>query len=118
MNVIRQSLNFLFNVVVCKGFEDFDFTVPRTGTIDIWWLADDGGLTLLLAYLISQCVQPCSRAVGGVQLPHWACGWQRRCGVVAERRGRWPVVVWRWLFAVCEGCRGSRQRLLGRHGHC
>ncbi len=25
----------------------------RTGTIDVWWLYDDGGLTLLLPYIIT-----------------------------------------------------------------
>ncbi len=25
----------------------------RTGTIDVWWLYDDGGLTLLLPYILT-----------------------------------------------------------------
>lgn len=31
------------------------FQVKRPkGTIDVWWLFDDGGLTMLLPYIISQ----------------------------------------------------------------
>ena len=28
-------------------------TVKRSGTIDVWWLYDDGGLTLLLPYILT-----------------------------------------------------------------
>merc|ERR1711997_566987 len=28
-------------------------TAKRTGTIDVWWLYDDGGLTLLLPYILT-----------------------------------------------------------------
>ena len=27
---------------------------PENGTIDVWWLSDDGGLTLLVPYLLKQ----------------------------------------------------------------
>jgi hypothetical protein len=27
--------------------------VKRKGTIDVWWLYDDGGLTLLLPYILT-----------------------------------------------------------------
>lgn len=30
------------------------YTVQEVGTIDVWWLYDDGGLTMLLPYIISQ----------------------------------------------------------------
>ena len=28
--------------------------VQEAGTLDVWWLYDDGGLTILLPYIISQ----------------------------------------------------------------
>ena len=54
VSVIRTSMNFGFNVVIAKNLEKMDFTKRRSGNIDIWWLSDDGGLTLLVAHLLSQ----------------------------------------------------------------
>lgn len=33
------------------------FKKKQTGTIDVWWLYDDGGLTMLLPYIISTRTQ-------------------------------------------------------------
>ncbi|EAY14397.1 hypothetical protein TVAG_255890 [Trichomonas vaginalis G3] len=42
-----------FSVSVLRHLNRFS-EVNRKGTIDVWWLADDGGLTLLLPYLLSR----------------------------------------------------------------
>ena len=53
---IRNTLKYRFNVIVAKNAELIDFKERQQGTIDIWWMADDGGLVLLVAHLLSQCV--------------------------------------------------------------
>lgn len=40
-----------FSVTVLRHLDRF-MQVDRKGTVDVWWLADDGGLTLLLPYLL------------------------------------------------------------------
>ncbi|PAV64333.1 hypothetical protein WR25_25400 [Diploscapter pachys] len=40
-------------VLVCKGITDFPETADRlTGYIDIWWIIQDGGILMLIAYLL------------------------------------------------------------------
>ena len=55
---IRNTLKYRFNVIVAKNAELINFRERQQGTIDIWWMADDGGLVLLVAHLLSQCVHP------------------------------------------------------------
>jgi len=87
VRTIRKSFNFMFNVVIAKGFKTFDFSKKRNnGTIDIWWLSDDGGLTLLLAHLISQFVR------GGV------------CACVAHDRSTNDVARGVSFCCVLDGC--------------
>merc|ERR1712130_281252 len=39
-------------VLLLAGHNYLDWTVKRNGFIDIWWLYDDGGLTVLIPYLL------------------------------------------------------------------
>ena len=58
VNVLTDAMDLDFGVVVVRT-SNLDMTVDLRpdgrpdGRIDVWWLADDGGLTLLLPYLLS-----------------------------------------------------------------
>ena len=41
-------------VAISRGFESYDPKVEHRWPIDVWWLSDDGGLIILLGYLLSQ----------------------------------------------------------------
>ncbi|CAD5215517.1 unnamed protein product [Bursaphelenchus xylophilus] len=42
-------------IIVCKGITDFPKQNERLkGTIDIWWIVHDGGILMLIAYLLQQ----------------------------------------------------------------
>uniref|UniRef100_A0A7E4W960 Amino acid permease n=2 Tax=Panagrellus redivivus TaxID=6233 RepID=A0A7E4W960_PANRE len=42
-------------VIVCKGITDFPKPSARLiGTMDIWWIVHDGGILMLIAYLLQQ----------------------------------------------------------------
>jgi len=49
---IQDALLTGMGVMMVAGDEDIDWTVKRNGFIDIWWLYDDGGLTVLIPYLL------------------------------------------------------------------
>lgn len=56
VNTIRDILRFRFSVSILRGVPR---PIPegqkfRTGRIDVYWLADDGGLTMLIPYLLQQ----------------------------------------------------------------
>eukprot|EP00792_Barthelona_sp_PAP020_P010470 TRINITY_DN389_c0_g1_i1.p1 TRINITY_DN389_c0_g1~~TRINITY_DN389_c0_g1_i1.p1 ORF type:complete len:885 (+),score=193.14 TRINITY_DN389_c0_g1_i1:57-2711(+) len=51
--LIRDVLSANYAVVVPHLISNIDYDATE-GTIDIWWLSDDGGLTLLLPYLLMQ----------------------------------------------------------------
>ncbi|EAX93858.1 Amino acid permease family protein [Trichomonas vaginalis G3] len=41
-------------VALARNFESVDASLEHTWPIDVWWLSDDGGLVLLLGYLIQK----------------------------------------------------------------
>lgn len=42
-------------MIVCKGITDFPKATARlTGTMDIWWIVHDGGILMLIAFLLQQ----------------------------------------------------------------
>ena len=42
-------------LIVAKNIEDFPHMKQRVdGTIDVYWIVQDGGLCLLIAYLLTQ----------------------------------------------------------------
>ena len=49
----KQTVNINFLKTYSLQFKD----KKRTGTIDVWWLYDDGGLTLLLPYILTTRAQ-------------------------------------------------------------
>merc|ERR1719242_446518 len=49
---LQDALLTGMGVMMVAGEEDMDWTVKRSGFIDIWWLYDDGGLTVLIPYLL------------------------------------------------------------------
>lgn len=55
VGVIRDSFTLKFGCMICRGMEtiNWDATPSSTGYIDVWWLIDDGGLTVLVAWLMS-----------------------------------------------------------------
>jgi len=56
-NIIRDSFRMGMSVMIPRNFKNLDFGLPvaelsqQKGTLDVWWLADDGGLTILVSYL-------------------------------------------------------------------
>lgn len=42
-------------MIVTKGITDFpEYSERLTGFIDIWWIVQDGGILMLIAYLLRQ----------------------------------------------------------------
>lgn len=41
-------------VLLCLHLDAFPTTEKQEGYIDVWWIVHDGGLLLLLAYLLTQ----------------------------------------------------------------
>eukprot|EP01083_Nonionella_stella_P193396 714331_1 len=57
VNIIRASFALNYGVMIARGFEALEFskTSPDPfGTVDIWWLFDDGGLTVLIPYIMAK----------------------------------------------------------------
>jgi hypothetical protein len=52
-SLFRDAFLLHNGVVLLRGFRGFDFEHEFTGRIDVWWLIDDGGLTLLLPYVMT-----------------------------------------------------------------
>jgi hypothetical protein len=52
-NLIRSAAQHRKAVTTLRGTIDYD-SPTVSGTIDVWWLADTGGLTLLLAHVLVQ----------------------------------------------------------------
>jgi len=42
------------SAMITRHLDKINWDEERTGRIDIWWLVDDGGLTLLIPYLLSK----------------------------------------------------------------
>ena len=59
--MIADALDLRFGVMLCRDIPNLNFDTPYESTIDIYWLVDDGGLKLLLPFLLlsnsiwSQC---------------------------------------------------------------
>jgi len=55
--VIRDGFKMGMGVMVARNLKKIDWESPKaenpTKTIDVYWLVDDGGLTLLIPYIIS-----------------------------------------------------------------
>lgn len=54
VSMLRQAMLFGKGVIILRNFSDFDFaSVFKAKTVDVWWLDDDGGLCILVPYIIS-----------------------------------------------------------------
>ena len=57
VNVIQDAFDQQLGVAIFRSDKENkplrDFNEKREGTIDVWWVFDDGGLTLLIPYLLS-----------------------------------------------------------------
>ena len=51
---VKNALNVGCGVVMIKGDINWNKIRNNGGYIDVWWLYDDGGLTLLIPYLLQQ----------------------------------------------------------------
>lgn len=55
VGALRDSFYYNMNTMVLRGHEQLDYTEsPKGEHIDIWWLVEDGGVTVLIPYLLSQ----------------------------------------------------------------
>jgi len=54
VEIIRDGFELQHGMIVVSGWSRLDYTKKAKGTIDIYWLIDDGGLTLLIPYLLKQ----------------------------------------------------------------
>ena len=50
----QRNQGQVINTEVIRAVNRFNSKKTPTGTIDVWWLYDDGGLTLLIPYLLKQ----------------------------------------------------------------
>eukprot|EP01084_Bolivina_argentea_P304053 525041_1 len=53
---LQDALLTGMGVLLLAGHQYMDWTQKRDGFIDIWWLYDDGGLTVLIPYLLKSHV--------------------------------------------------------------
>ena len=51
-DMVGSALDSNLGVAISRGFESFDPKLEHRWPIDVWWLADDGGLIILFAYLL------------------------------------------------------------------
>jgi len=57
VDILRAAYANLFGVMICRNLDQFDFNTKRPnpfGTVDIWWLLDDGGLSVLIPYIMAK----------------------------------------------------------------
>ena len=54
VNDIKMEINKINELSHNQKINIFHRQTPKKGFMDIWWLYDDGGLTILIPYLISQ----------------------------------------------------------------
>ena len=55
VGAIRDAFNFKLHVMNIRGIDHIDWTKKQLeGTIDVWWLIDDGGMTILIPFIISK----------------------------------------------------------------
>jgi solute carrier family 12 sodium/potassium/chloride transporter 2 len=55
VGAIRDCFTFNMHTCVVRGLEKVDWNKRQdVGSIDVWWLIDDGGMTVLMTYLLSQ----------------------------------------------------------------
>ena len=52
-DVVRDGFEIGRNVMVVRGADRIQYSRYPTGTIDVWWLVDDGGFALLMPWLLS-----------------------------------------------------------------
>lgn len=50
----QDAFDMRYGVCLCRGLGRLDPEVKPKGAIDVYWLADDGGLCLLMAHLLGQ----------------------------------------------------------------
>ncbi|KAH0793227.1 Amino acid permease family protein [Histomonas meleagridis] len=53
-DMVGAALDGNLGVAISRGFELFDTNIEQRWPIDVWWLADDGGLIILFAHLLDQ----------------------------------------------------------------
>jgi len=53
-DMVGCAFDSKLGVLISRGFESFDINVTHNWPIDVWWLSDDGGLVLLIGYLLSK----------------------------------------------------------------
>ena len=53
-DLVGSAFDSNLGVAISRNFDSFDSSLDHTWPIDIWWLSDDGGLVLLLGYLLSE----------------------------------------------------------------
>jgi hypothetical protein len=55
LRAIRSGFTVELGVGILRGLDDFTNEAAEPGsTIDVWWLSEDGGLTILLPYLLQK----------------------------------------------------------------
>eukprot|EP01129_Flabellula_baltica_P012516 TRINITY_DN5655_c0_g1_i1.p1 TRINITY_DN5655_c0_g1~~TRINITY_DN5655_c0_g1_i1.p1 ORF type:complete len:895 (-),score=132.69 TRINITY_DN5655_c0_g1_i1:362-3046(-) len=50
VDIIRDCFELQKSAIVCRGCEELEDKL--IGRVDVWWLVDDGGLPILLSYLL------------------------------------------------------------------
>lgn len=53
-DLVGSAFDNNLGVAISRNFDQVELSVDHTWPIDIWWLSDDGGLILLLGYLLKQ----------------------------------------------------------------
>lgn len=57
VNTLRVAFANVFGVMICRNLDQIEFNTKRPnpfGTVDIWWLLDDGGLSVLIPHIMAK----------------------------------------------------------------
>jgi len=59
VDIIRDALSYNFGIMITKNLGQINYRIDSDakyfhGFVDVWWLLDDGGLSLLVPYLMSE----------------------------------------------------------------
>ena len=55
VSTLQVSLKMRFGTVICRNMDKVTWDAPeQSGTVDVWWLLDDGGLSQLIPHIMSQ----------------------------------------------------------------
>ena len=89
----QKNQGQVINTEVIRAVNRFNSKKTPTGSIDVWWLYDDGGLTLLIPHLLKQ------KAWKKCPIRIFVPGTKK--GEIDKVQREWVYTVMRFCISVC-----------------